>query len=576
MAEKQKPVPAIDLTIAKIHEGKNARTSYELDSLIESIKEFGVLQAILVTPMKNGKHELIAGHRRLRACKQLKMTMIPARIFDVDPADQAAIATIENMQREDLDPFEMSEQIRSMAITNQMSIETIAEKCSIPQKLAAQHVAIATKTLPVFRQLLKIDEITLHALLMLSRIPRPAQEEFCKKLMPRKAKKPNRRIEGWVVRNFLDDEKPDLSKMPFKKNIEIGGKPPCDICQYVTSGNLDLFAEKEEVNTYCTNAACHAVKLQAFITKKIAEYEKLGCTILDQEPKINGKDYDRTLSRHTHTKAFKKHYKARCSKCAKRAVWIDPTTGVVELLCLDMACLAKATKRSDLAPKKGATKTADGKDSTPATKSEESVERRLATIVHDSIAEAAIAGIDLTVPAHAMLVLAAGAVAMLRQVTPSAIDDECYKMVGEALGIKTLNRWSFDQKAALKTIHGDLTKTTLPFFALVQTALRKSWGIDIVKMIFDMAGLKEKDLVIVTEDYLKAQTKGVLLQFAEEHKIKIKVVPIGKPGRAKKVKKADSVVALPKKALVDLILKDRDWKGIIPKSAKDLFKKDIK
>ena len=76
-----------------------------LDALTESIRQQGVVQPIVVRQV-NGEYELIAGERRWRAAQQAGLHDIPAVIKSVNDQEAAAIALIENLQREDLNPLE--------------------------------------------------------------------------------------------------------------------------------------------------------------------------------------------------------------------------------------------------------------------------------------------------------------------------------------------------------------------------------------------------------------------------------------------------------------------------------------
>jgi len=76
-----------------------------LDELVNSIREKGIIQPIIVRKTETG-YELIAGERRLRAAQQLGMTSIPSIIKNVDDIDALGISLIENIQREDLNPIE--------------------------------------------------------------------------------------------------------------------------------------------------------------------------------------------------------------------------------------------------------------------------------------------------------------------------------------------------------------------------------------------------------------------------------------------------------------------------------------
>lgn len=82
----------------------------KLESLAKSIKEHGILEPLLVRP-KDGKYELIAGERRLRASKQAELSEVPVVILDLDDTQTSQIRLIENLQREDLNPLDETEGI---------------------------------------------------------------------------------------------------------------------------------------------------------------------------------------------------------------------------------------------------------------------------------------------------------------------------------------------------------------------------------------------------------------------------------------------------------------------------------
>ena len=83
----------------------------ELDSLSESIKENGLLQPISVRHLSGGKYELIAGERRLRACRIAGLRTVSSIIQDCDERQSAIFAILENLQRQDLQLFEEAEGI---------------------------------------------------------------------------------------------------------------------------------------------------------------------------------------------------------------------------------------------------------------------------------------------------------------------------------------------------------------------------------------------------------------------------------------------------------------------------------
>jgi len=77
-----------------------------LEELAQSIKKHGVLQPVIVRPIADKKYELIAGERRWRACQMAGLPNIPVVIKEVSDSATMAMALIENIQREDLNPME--------------------------------------------------------------------------------------------------------------------------------------------------------------------------------------------------------------------------------------------------------------------------------------------------------------------------------------------------------------------------------------------------------------------------------------------------------------------------------------
>lgn len=85
-----------------------------LDALADSIREHGMLQPIVVRPAENGYYTIIAGERRWRAAMKAGLTEIPARVMDADEKTAYQLAMIENLMREDLDPFEEAASFRRL------------------------------------------------------------------------------------------------------------------------------------------------------------------------------------------------------------------------------------------------------------------------------------------------------------------------------------------------------------------------------------------------------------------------------------------------------------------------------
>ncbi len=80
-------------------------TTTNVVQLVESIREHGLLEPIVVRPVK-GRFEVVAGNRRLKACKLLRHKRIRCMVLDLDDKSSFEIALTENIQRKTLDPIE--------------------------------------------------------------------------------------------------------------------------------------------------------------------------------------------------------------------------------------------------------------------------------------------------------------------------------------------------------------------------------------------------------------------------------------------------------------------------------------
>ncbi len=88
------------------HQPRTEFPAEALQELADSIRSQGVLQPVLIRMAADGGYELVAGERRLRAAKMAGLESVPALVKEMSDAESLAIALIENLQREDLNPIE--------------------------------------------------------------------------------------------------------------------------------------------------------------------------------------------------------------------------------------------------------------------------------------------------------------------------------------------------------------------------------------------------------------------------------------------------------------------------------------
>lgn len=98
-----------------------------LQELADSIAQRGVIQPVIVRPITNGNYQLVAGERRWRAAQKAQLHQIPALVRDLDEREVMALALIENLQREDLNPIEEARAYNRLAETEGMTQAEIAK-----------------------------------------------------------------------------------------------------------------------------------------------------------------------------------------------------------------------------------------------------------------------------------------------------------------------------------------------------------------------------------------------------------------------------------------------------------------
>ena len=111
--DRKKNIDSLQLSLDKIHVNPNQpRTNFDsnqIDNLVVSIKELGIIQPITVRKIKDDKYEIISGERRYRASKIANLESIPCYIKAVeDETDLLKMSLVENVQRVDLDPIEIA------------------------------------------------------------------------------------------------------------------------------------------------------------------------------------------------------------------------------------------------------------------------------------------------------------------------------------------------------------------------------------------------------------------------------------------------------------------------------------
>jgi ParB family transcriptional regulator, chromosome partitioning protein len=164
------------LPISALQAGKyQPRTKMDeaaLRELADSIRAQGVLQAILVRPIDNANgsvtHEIIAGERRFRAAKLAGLTEVPVLVREVDDQAAAAMALIENMQREDLNPMEEAKGVQRLIEEFKFTHEQAAEAVGRSRSAVSNLLRLLNLAKPVQSMLMAGDLDMGHARALLA------------------------------------------------------------------------------------------------------------------------------------------------------------------------------------------------------------------------------------------------------------------------------------------------------------------------------------------------------------------------------------------------------------------------
>ena len=218
---------AVKLKLNEIEPNKNQPRKYfddeALSELAASIEKHGVIQPLLVRPLPGGTYQLVAGERRWRASRMAGLTEVPVVIKELSDADASALALIENLQREDLDPIEEAE-----------GYKYLMETYGVTQEEAAQRVGKSRSAVANLMRLLALPKDVLelvrsktlsagHARTLLPLEDAALISQFAKEVIEKGLSV--RETEKWV-KDFLKPKKP--------------AKPTAEKDKYFTEGELSL------------------------------------------------------------------------------------------------------------------------------------------------------------------------------------------------------------------------------------------------------------------------------------------------------------------------------------------------
>ena len=168
------------LPVGRIRPGKyQPRTKMDQEALAElasSIKSQGLMQPLLVRPVERDRYELIAGERRWRAAQMAGLEEVPALVRDVPDEAALAMALIENIQRENLNPMEEASGLQRLIDEFKMSHEQAADAVGRSRSATTNLLRLLKLTKPVQAMVMEGVLDMGHARASGRRRPPPARE----------------------------------------------------------------------------------------------------------------------------------------------------------------------------------------------------------------------------------------------------------------------------------------------------------------------------------------------------------------------------------------------------------------
>jgi ParB family chromosome partitioning protein len=196
-----------------------------LYELAESIKTQGIMQPILVRLLKEGsnqgRYEIIAGERRVRAAKLAGLDSVPVLVRDVPDESAAAMSLIENIQREDLNPLEEAQGLQRLVKEFGLTHEQVAQAVGRSRSAASNLLRLLSLAEPVQTMLMAGDLDMGHAraLLALERVTQitAANQITAKKMSVREAERLVKKLRAEFT---LTATKPKKEKSRDIKRVE--------------------------------------------------------------------------------------------------------------------------------------------------------------------------------------------------------------------------------------------------------------------------------------------------------------------------------------------------------------------
>jgi ParB family chromosome partitioning protein len=168
---------AVSLIAPNPHQPRKQFDEASIQALAASLKSSGLVQPVIVRVRKDdGGYELIAGERRLRAARAAGLATIPALIREATPFEQAQMALVENIQREDLNPIDRAQAYRTLIDQLGLTQSELAQRVGEDRSSIANYLRLLDLVEAV-RDLVRHGKLSLGHAKILAGVADPAQQQ---------------------------------------------------------------------------------------------------------------------------------------------------------------------------------------------------------------------------------------------------------------------------------------------------------------------------------------------------------------------------------------------------------------
>lgn len=226
---------------------KFQKYSEEDDTLVSSIREYGLLQPIIIRPLSHG-FEIVAGHRRYHACRSLRWRFIACKIREMSDRQAFEIQLTENIQRKTMDPIEEAEAFRKYVIDfGWGGVCDLAKRIGKSEEYVSHRIQLL-KLPDDIKKKISDNMINVSKAIEISSIPVDSHPQILEEIIRNKISVKKLREMKRAIKENIDEQNTNLSNRNnsyFFKSLKIAKKASLSL--RVSLARIDNLIEEVEV-----------------------------------------------------------------------------------------------------------------------------------------------------------------------------------------------------------------------------------------------------------------------------------------------------------------------------------------